>query len=71
MRAKFNKIKALAESKGYVLEDCLVGKYSYQTYKKEDNYWNCLMWRTLDAVENALNSVVMMDDINHFHTRDC
>ena len=71
MRAKFNKIKALAESKGYVMEDCFMGPYSYQTYKKEDNYWNCLMWRTLAAVENALHNESMMDDLNYFHTRNC
>ena len=68
-RHKFNKLKEIAYNKGYILEDCFISKYSYKTYKKEDNYNDCLLWKTLKDVENGLNNIIMIEDINYCSNR--
>ena len=70
MRAKFNKLVKKAEGVGMVLEDCLVGSYPYKTYKKEENYWDCLLWKTLDDVDDDLDNVDTIEDMNWFKNRD-
>lgn len=69
MRTKFNKLKEIANQKGFILEDCLVGKYPYKTYKKEENHWDCLLWKTLKDVENGLDNISSIEDINWFVNR--
>ena len=68
-RHKFNKLKEMAYNKGYILEDCFISKYSYKTYKKEDNYNDCLLWKNLSHVEEALDNISSIEDINYFKNR--
>tara|TARA_R110002110_G_scaffold232766_3_gene448464 strand:- start:152 stop:361 length:210 start_codon:yes stop_codon:yes gene_type:complete len=69
MRARFNKLKEKAKTKGIVLEDCFVSKFAYRTFKKEENHWDCLLWKTLDDVDDALDNVEAIEDMNFFKNR--
>ena len=70
MGARFKTLAKKAEALGLVLDTTLVGPYPYKTYKKEENHWDCLLWKTLADVEDALDNHEMMEDMNWFKNTD-
>ena len=48
----------------------LAAKNPNLEYKKEENYWDCVLWKTLDDVDDALDNVDTIEDMNWFKNRD-